>query len=667
MTRFTHLLILSILLVFNTTLLSQNERDEYQKHLSILDSLILSKHFDQAIEYTHEQPITSENIRALFVHQRNRALLRQRLSPPQIGIECLDMHNRLRDREDSLGIYLNARILELLGHYNYRQGNLYIGLTYLDSASQQFALVNDYSATIYNLNMIGTIYDHIGEKANTVRYYQRALKVFEEHPIDSSYYFDLLVDLGNLHFSLNQIDRAESFYRAVYENPTLFKYPETAADIFTNLGNVALEKNEIDEAEYFYQQGLRAFENLKDSNMMALVLHNIASLKEDTNLDEAFDFYQQSLDIKTNHADYDGMANTLYSIARLYFLNDDIQKAEETAKDALVASKMSGVNESLSNIYKLLGSIYAKQNLWESAYNYNRLYRTISDSVQLFEEQDMINKIEQVYQIEEQQQIITDLEKSESQKQAQLKKSKVINYALGGATILLIIVLILLMSSFQQMQRAKTTLFSKNLEITAAEALVKGQEEERQRLAHELHDKVGNHITVLKNYVMTHSGSDVNLLKMVKDMSAEVRNISQDLMPPVLERFGLADALEELCTRYRDQSDATIDLNIDQSERMPIERDEQINLYRLIQELIQISLFHYKANYLLIDMRWNEVGVWVNIEDNGVKKQRYSEDDRIIQPWQPIEHRVQFLKGEFKRSSHNQGNEYHIYIPNKEI
>lgn len=649
-------------MVFSYSAAAQTPR-EYLKHYSVLDSLVTHKHFEEAITYTDTQTPSSELIRALFIHQKNRARLKQHNHPPEVEVECLESHRILRNREDSLSVYLDARTLELLGHYHYQRSNLFIGLSYLDSAARKYDQLEDYESSIYNLNMIGTIYDHNGEKAKSVRYYQRAIQMFKTHPIDSSYYFELLIDMGNLHLSLDQTDQAHNLYQKVYSDPSLYKYPDIMADVYTNMGNVAQRREQYAEAEYFYNQGIQAYRVIGDSSSMSFIYHDLGSLVQDSSYQQALVYYQKSLDIKRKQQDHSGMANTMYAMARVHYLNGNIRTSEDYAFRALNDATKGPQIEVLSKLYNLLATIYASQQEWEKAYDYSKQYREISDSLFLLEQQETIDKIQQIYHIEEQNQIITNLEKSESQKQDELKKSKVINYALGGATVLLIIVLILLMSNFQQMQRTKNTLYTRNLEITAAEALMKGQEEERQRLAHQLHDKVGNHITVLKNHVVTHRGKDDTLLKIVQEMSAEVRNISQDLMPPVLERFGLADALEELCSRYREQTEATIDLNIDQSETIPIEGDDQINLYRLIQELIQVSLFQYNANYMLIEMRWNDQGLWVNIEDNGVRKHRYGDSDVVMHPWKGIEHRVQFLKGEFKRSSHNQGNEYHIHIP----
>lgn len=628
-----------------------------------MDSLVAVGNYEGAIEHTLTTPPDNFQCKILYILQRNRAYLRQRESHEEVQRECLEAHKLLKYKKDSIYQYMDARLLELLGHYHYQRSNLFVGLTYLDSAAIVYQNIGAHDRSIYNLNMIGTIYYLNDEKAKSIRYYKQALQLFEKYPTDSSYYFEVLNDLGNLFLSLEQLDKAESYYIQIYENKNIGRYPSILANTFANLGNVAQKKNMYEEALFYYRKAQSQFEENGDSTKLGLIYHNLGALMEDSSEFLAMENYQKSLQIKQKNDDVEGIVNTLFSIARLNYIKGNYREAERNTQRALELSKSTTQLSQKADLLKLMGLLEAAKGNWKSAYDYNLRYQNISDSIRLIAEQENIYRLEQIYDLERQQELLDDFEESSEANKARLRKSKVINYALGGASVLLIIVLVLLMQNFQQIQKTKSTLYKKNLEVTAAEALVNGQEQERQRLAHQLHDKVGNHITVLKNHIIAKGTNDDELLRIVQEMSAEVRNISQDLMPPVLERFGLADALEELCSRYRDQMEATIDLNIDQSEMIPMNNDDQINLYRLVQEIIQVSLFQYRANYLLIEMRWNEDGIWVAIEDNGTRRVRSSNDELVIHPWKGIEHRVQFLKGEFKRSSHNQGNEYKVYIP----
>lgn len=662
-THFTSLLFIALWLTFSYSAIGQTISSNYLEENKFLDSLISAGDYEAAIEHTLTTPPDNFQCKILYVLQRNRAYLRQHDSHDEVQRECLEAHKLLQAKDDSLYKYMDARILELLGHFHYQRSNLFIGLTYLDSAAIVYQDIGAHDRSIYNLNMIGTIYYLNDEKAKSIRYYKQALHLFEKFPTDSSYYFEVLNDLGNLYLSLEQLDKAEAYYRSIYENSSINRYPKILANTFANLGNVSQRKEMNTEAIFYYRKAQEQFEANGDSSKLGLIYHNMGALMEDSSANRAMDFYLQSLEIKREEEDTEGIINTLFSIARLEYINGNYANAEKNAFEALELTKATTQLAQKADLYKLIGLLESKKRNWQSAYDYNLKYQEISDSIRLIADQENIYRLEQIYDLERQQEIIDNFEESSEANKARLRKSKVINYALGGASVLLIIVLVLLMQNFQQIQKTKNTLYKKNLEVTAAEALVNGQEQERQRLAHQLHDKVGNHITVLKNHIIAKGTNDDELLRIVQEMSAEVRNISQDLMPPVLERFGLADALEELCSRYRDQTEATIDLNIDQSEMIPMNNDDQINLYRLVQEIIQVSLFQYRANYLLIEMRWNEDGIWVAIEDNGTRRVRTGDDELVIHPWKGIEHRVQFLKGEFKRSSHNQGNEYKVYIP----
>ncbi len=635
----------------------------YIQHQQYLDSLISQNQYNEAIDYTLTQTASESKVRWLFVLNRSRAYLKQRNPIDDVEFDCIKAHREIVDHSDSLSIYLDARILELLGHYYYQKAELIHGLNYLDSAAQRYTELQAYDRSIYNLNMIGTIYYLNGKKSKSIQYYQEALRLFTQHPSDSTLYFELLIDLGNLYQSLEQMDKAEEYYSQVYQNPMIRHYPDIQADVFVNLGNISQLKAQTQKAYFYYKSALDTYQYIDDQLNESRVLHNLASLIEDSSSTEALILYEQALEIKRQISDFKGTANTLFSIARIKYEQGNWPESERIAREGLVLSEQYHNPENTSNLYRLLAALSAKQNQWKEAYSFNRMYQEVTDSLDNATQQSEINRLEQLYELEEQQRIIDDLNESKQQSKSQLKKSKIVNYALTGATILLIIVVVLLISNFQQIQRTKGALYTKTLESTAAEALVNGQEQERQRLAHKLHDKVGNHITVLKNRLHTQEAGNEELMRIVQDMSAEVRNISQDLMPPVLERFGLADALEELCARYRDQLEATIDLNVDHSEIIPLNNDDQINLYRLIQELIQYSLFQYNSNYILIELRWNQEGTWLNIEDNGVRKPRELDDTSLTESWKSIEYRVQFLRGVFKRSSHNQGNEYSVHIP----
>lgn len=243
-----------------------------------------------------------------------------------------------------------------------------------------------------------------------------------------------------------------------------------------------------------------------------------------------------------------------------------------------------------------------------------------------------------------------------------LKNSRLITYALSFTVIILVSTLIILINQYKRMYQKSIDNHQKNLKFTAAEALIKGQEIERKKLAHQLHDKVGNHIAHLKNHLLSQRENDSILLGLVQEMSKEVRNISQDLMPQVLIRFGLTDALKELCYKYREQSNAIIDINIQNGAPIPIHPEEEVNVYRIIQEILKTSLFCFKSNYVLINITWSNNDLKIHVEDNG---NEVVEDQIDVHSWKFIEHRINYLKGRFKRVNSNEGNEYYIQLPNR--
>jgi signal transduction histidine kinase len=120
--------------------------------------------------------------------------------------------------------------------------------------------------------------------------------------------------------------------------------------------------------------------------------------------------------------------------------------------------------------------------------------------------------------------------------------------------------------------------------------------------------------------------------QMLDDTITSVRRISQDLMPPTLEKFGLIQALKELCER----SQATALLPVmftEQGELRGLSPSSQLMIFRVAQELINNSMKHAKAS---------TIKVFVHASD---KLELIIEDDGIGFNAEAIRHYSQSVKG----------------------
>jgi PAS domain S-box-containing protein len=156
-----------------------------------------------------------------------------------------------------------------------------------------------------------------------------------------------------------------------------------------------------------------------------------------------------------------------------------------------------------------------------------------------------------------------------------------------------------------------------------AEAIITGQDEERQRIALELHDGLGQMLTAIKlNLGNLSTGDDGEMTRQLKEIKkllnetmAETKRVSQNLMPSILKDFGLVPTIELLCENSK-SADTSI---IFQSFGLKGRYDQKIErgLYRIAQEAINNSLKYAKASEIN-ELLEKDGKVQLMIEDDGV-------------------------------------------------
>ena len=207
----------------------------------------------------------------------------------------------------------------------------------------------------------------------------------------------------------------------------------------------------------------------------------------------------------------------------------------------------------------------------------------------------------------------------------------------------------------------------------ATKAIIEAEENERQRIATDLHDGVGQTMTAakmnlesLKGKINFASENDVqtfsNAMNLVVDSVGEVRSISHNMMPNSLLKNGLGKAVRNFLDNLNQQK-LKVQLFTDGLNK-PLESNTEIFLYRIIQECVNNVLKHANASELNISILVDELMVDVTIEDNGRGFNPSQLSEKAGIGISNIQKRVQFLKGEIHWDSQvGQGTTVVINIP----
>ena len=161
---------------------------------------------------------------------------------------------------------------------------------------------------------------------------------------------------------------------------------------------------------------------------------------------------------------------------------------------------------------------------------------------------------------------------------------------------------------------------------TRLNAVFEAQEEERRRIAKELHDGVGQTISAIKMNYQSLSGKAAEkelapefekIGKMLENAGTEVRNISHQMIPKELEQFGLIPAVEGMLNLNLEN--APIKYQFEHSgftER--IGTHIELVLFRVLQELVSNVIKHSKASQLTVQLVRLKTHVVMNVSDNGI-------------------------------------------------
>jgi signal transduction histidine kinase len=206
--------------------------------------------------------------------------------------------------------------------------------------------------------------------------------------------------------------------------------------------------------------------------------------------------------------------------------------------------------------------------------------------------------------------------------------------------------------------------------LLAAKSLVEGQEDERKRVARELHDGLGVLLSTAKMAFTTLKDPkpENKLLidkatKLLEQASGDVRKISHNMMPGLLTKLGLYEALEDLFEKIDETESIEVSIDIPEDvQRLP--ENQEIMLYRIVQEMVNNTLKHAAATSIGITIQQVNGMLEIHYSDDGKGFEVERQLDKKTLGLTSIMSRVDFLNGTVDITSKpGKGMKFAIRIP----
>lgn len=250
---------------------------------------------------------------------------------------------------------------------------------------------------------------------------------------------------------------------------------------------------------------------------------------------------------------------------------------------------------------------------------------------------------------------------------------------LSLAAIIIAIFIVLFVAYYNKKQtEQKIELQAKEVELQQRLLLnsLEVQEAEQKRIARNLHDEVGALLSVTKmsfnglGRKITDDALSEDLLKskkLLEDSIATVRRISKELIPSSLENFGLVAAIEDFLNRVKKSTDLSINFETKFREDIHLTKNQQLMLYRIVQELTNNALKHSGATQLEVSLSHvpdKQVKLVFFDNGSGFNVKEISEKSNGGLGLRNIESRVKVINGSISTVSNADiGTRFNIVVP----
>jgi two-component system, NarL family, sensor kinase len=514
----------------------------------------------------------------------------------------------------------------------------------------------------------GLLMSKIYRYQESIQYYLEAIAGIEsiEGKEKNEYMATLYADLASDYYELEQFETA-----LAYDKKALpYLDPDNNADLYV-VGNLFVADDysglsKFDSSSVYLEKVRPLAMKLNKPNLNLRFYYILGGIyRKKMQWKDALISFQKANENALMINDEFQMINSKEGMAASYLHLGDLISGREAA--LFVLKEAGRINVPLLRVQalQLLTEIEEKSGNVDRAYRYQKQFIVASDSLKKEKVQRQMNETEARYQNEKKQKEILQLQKSNALQSLSLQKKSAFNYFLIGSLAALLITGFLGYRNFRhrqrlarqqdELQQQKIRELEKDRQLIAVDSMLKGQEEERSRLAKDLHDGLGGLLSGVKfslsnmkdNLIVSPDNMAVfeRSLDMIDTSIKELRRVAHNMMPEMLTKFGLDEALKEYCNSVNATKLLTVKYqSLNMNERL--DSAAEIIIYRIIQELMTNILKHAVASEAFVQLIRENNRLSIVVEDNGRGFSTALLENSKSAGWTNIRSRVEYLKGQ---------------------
>lgn len=338
--------------------------------------------------------------------------------------------------------------------------------------------------------------------------------------------------------------------------------------------------------------------------------------------DEALRMLNTGLDWSKKTNNWRSYQMMLFRKFNVYLMQKKYAEAKQPLEEIIKNGLLTRDLYNSKIVYSQLAAVNELMGDYKEALKMSNVANKLSDSIQKVQLLEKMNEMEAKYKAVEKEKVILNLRADKERNQLKV-------FLVLGIAVLLFIAVLFATFSYRKQRKLNGQIqmnheialekLAKEKQLQISESMLKAEEQERQRIAQDLHDSIGGMLTGLKFKIAgEHTGEfDLKdeLPHKLNDILGEVRRISHNLMPESLRQFGLIAALEQLCLSMKNNK---VQIQFENYEdEVQLDFQKGLAIYRIVQEAISNALKYADADLIIVQVSKSVAILQVLIEDNG--------------------------------------------------
>ncbi len=471
----------------------------------------------------------------------------------------------------------------------------------------------DYKNALECLNGLGIIAENRNDQGQAIEYYLKAYGYAEK--MDDLYLKGMLLNnIGLIKFRNEQYDDAlTDFKKGVLFSDSIDNF-RLSFNLQNNIGLLYEQTDQIGKSIEHFEQTLENANRLGFPFNIAVTHLNLSnSYVLDEQYDISLEHADSVVDILTRIGDFRHIAKPYLIKGLIYRKKGEIYKANELADSALFLARTHNNIEDIIQGTKFKSEVLKEAGKYKESLALFERYEKMSDSIDDISNQERFAELQVAYQTERKEAELKE-EKARTamlQKDNKLKESRIAIIAVVSIFIVIATVLFFYLRHLR-LTRSQQRDFSQKL--------IASLDDERLRISRDLHDDIGQSLSVAKSKINLYNKGQITDLSDLEvglgEVIQQARNLSHQLHPSYLEKIGLKRSVKSLLDKVENSSGVITSCELE-SRIDELDLFKQTQLYRILQECLNNTLKHAKAKSVKCSIQKVEGEYRFLYQDNG--------------------------------------------------